>query len=175
VEAAERGAERLRQTANSVVSGHKAGKKIDTEHYRKRFIKAMDDDFNTAQAIAALFDLAREINKYDGEGIEVSDARDTLKELAGVMGLTFREPEAPPLEAELFAQVAASVYGELNRAGAPNETQDAEKIIVNLIEIRNELREAEQWQQADMIRDKLSEAGTALVDTPQGTVWKRKR
>ena len=49
------------------------------------------------------------------------------------------------------------------------------KIIVNLIEIRNELREAEQWQQADMIRDKLSEAGTALVDTPQGTVWKRKR
>jgi cysteinyl-tRNA synthetase len=175
VEAAERGAERLRQTANSVASGHKAGKKIDTEHYRKRFIEAMDDDFNTAQAIAALFDLAREINKYDGEGIEVGEVRETFKELGEVLGLTFKEPEAPPLEAELFAQVAASVYGELNRAGAPNEKQDAEKIIENLIEIRNELRDAEQWQQADMIRDKLSEAGTALVDTPQGTVWKRKR
>jgi len=175
LEAAERGADRLRQTASPAITGNKGGRKIDVEQYRRRFTEAMDDDFNTAQAIATLFDLAREINKYDSEGVEADEARGTFRELSNILGLTFREPEAPPLEAELFAQVAASVYGELNRAGAPNEKQDAEKIIGNLIEIRNELREAEQWQQADMIRAKLSEAGTALVDTPQGTVWKRIR
>jgi len=57
LEAAEKGAERLRQTVNNPVSGNKTGKRIDTEPYRKRFSEAMDDDFNTAQAVASLFDL----------------------------------------------------------------------------------------------------------------------
>jgi len=175
LEAAERGANRLRQTVNNRVSGHKTDQKIDTEHYHKRFITAMDDDFNTAQAIATLFDLAREINKYDSEDIEAGQARDTLYELAGVLGLTFKEREEAPLEAELFAQIANSVYQEINRTGAPDEKQSAENIIENLIKLRKELRETRQWQLADMIRAKLDEAGIALEDTPRGTVWKRKR
>jgi cysteinyl-tRNA synthetase len=175
LEAAERGAERLRQTANNFASGKKTNKKINTESYRQRFIDAMDDDFNTAQALATLFDLAREINKYDSQGIEAREARETLKELSGVLGLTFREREAPPLEAELLAQTAASVYQELNRPAPPAEEQSAEAIIGNLVNLRQELRKAKKWQQADIIRAKLEEAAITLEDTVKGTVWKRKR
>jgi cysteinyl-tRNA synthetase len=89
--------------------------------------------------------------------------------------LTFQLSWTKPLDAKLFAQISASVYKELNRTDAPDEKQGAEKLIENLIEIRNELREAEHWQQADVIRAKLDEASIALEDTPKGTVWKRKR
>ena len=174
LEAAERGAERLRQTANNTVSGQKTGKKIDNEQYRQRFIEAMDDDFNTAQAIAVLFDLAREINKYDSEGIEVGKARDMLKELGGVMGLTFQEREMAPLDAGVLAQVSAAVYQTLGLSAPPVAT-DAGDIIQNLIDLRQELRKAGKWAEADMVRDKLADSGTALEDTPKGTVPKRKR
>ncbi|HUU65037.1 MAG TPA: cysteine--tRNA ligase, partial [Dehalococcoidales bacterium] len=180
VEAAERGAERLQQTANSVVSGHKAGKKIDTEHYRKRFIEAMDDDFNTAQAIAALFDLAREINKYDSEGIEVGEARDTLKELAGVLGLTFELPEESPIDIESLRQKIISINKQLIEAHlkeipVDRLDTDAEAVLEELMTTRSALRKDEKWQLADYIRARLDEAGINLEDTPKGTVPKRKR
>jgi cysteinyl-tRNA synthetase len=110
----------------------------------------MDDDFNTAQAIAALFDLAREINRSEEAGLDAQTARETLKELGGVLGLTFKALE----EASLG---------------------DAEPFIDLLIATRNDLREARQFQLADEIRRKLTELGIALEDTPEGTVWKRKR
>ena len=175
IEAAERGAERLRQTVNNAVSGHKTGKKIDIEHYRQRFTEAMDDDFNTAQALAALFDLARDINKYDSEGTEAGEARDALKELGGVLGLTFELTWAEPLDAKLFARTTASVYQELGRSDVPDEKENAEKLIENLVNLRNELRKSKQFKFADMVRARLDEAGIALEDTAQGTVWKRKR
>ena len=171
LEAAERGADRLRQTANNTVSGRKTDRRIDAGQYRQRFITAMDDDFNTARAIAALFDLAREINRSDSEGLEAGEARDALKELGEVLGLTFKAEQARPLDVELIAQV----YQVLNLATPPDAKQDAEKLIENLIRVRKEMREARQWQQADLIRAKLDEAGITLEDTPQGTGWKRKR
>ncbi|MFQ6121690.1 MAG: cysteine--tRNA ligase [Dehalococcoidales bacterium] len=177
LEAAERGADRLRNTVNTELDDPivKYKNVFDTDTYRQHFVEAMDDDFNTAQALAALFDLARDINRASEAGYSVARAQQVLSELAGVLGLTFKLFWAKPLDAELFAQISASVYQELNRAGIPDEKQDAEKIIENLIKIRNELREAKQWQQADMIRAKLDEVGIALEDTPKGTVWKRKR
>jgi len=63
LESAERGAERLRQAAQNEAGGDKANGKIDIESCRNRFIEAMDDDFGTPQALAALFDLARDINR----------------------------------------------------------------------------------------------------------------
>jgi len=107
----------------------------------------MDDDFNTAQAVAVLFDLAREINRAREENYDVADAQNTLAELAKVLGFTLEEPARPPL--------------------------DAEPLIQLLIEIRDELRKAKQWQLADMIRQRLIELGITLEDTPKGTVWKR--
>jgi cysteinyl-tRNA synthetase len=175
LEAAEKGAERLRQTVNSPASGKKTDKGIDAELYRQRFVKAMDDDFNTAQAVAALFDLAREINRYDSEGLEAGEARKTMVELGGVMGLTFKEPERAPLDAAKFVELANFVYQELNRNDAPDDSLSAESTVDNLLLIRQELRQVKQWQQADMIRAKLDEAGITFEDTPQGTVWRRKR
>ena len=149
LEAAERGAERLRQAAGGGDEGKKSNGSIDIEAYRQRFIEAMDDDFGTPQAIAVLFDMAREINRVTEEGHEAGEARALLKELAGVLGLTLKEPEMPFVGAEPFIQL--------------------------LISTRNQLREAKQFQLADEIRDKLVELGIALEDTAQGTMWKRKR
>lgn len=147
--AAEGGADRLRQAAYGKGRGEKFGESVDVEPYQQRFTAAMDDDFNTAQALATLFDLARDINRADEAGLEAAEARETLRELAGVLGLTLKLPERLPLDAEPFIQL--------------------------LLSIRDQLRQAKQWQLADNIRAKLAELGIALEDTPDGTVWKHKR
>ncbi len=152
LEAAEKGADRLRQVAHAEGRVEKVGEKekIDIEPYRQRFIEAMDDDFNTAQALATLFDLAREINRAGDSGLGFVGAKSILSQLAcNVLGLTFKMPEKPSLDAEPFIQL--------------------------LISARNQLREAKQWQLADIIRAKLDESGIALEDTPKGTVWRIKR
>jgi len=175
LEAAARGAERLHQ------AGHGKGKRekdeggIDTEAYHQRFIDAMDDDFNTPQAIAALFDLARDINRLGDEGCSVIQGRQVLLELANILVLTLEPREELPLDAEYIARTYALVYQELGRVPAYNDKSDAERMIYDLVEVRQELRKAKQWQQADMVRNKLDEAGIVLEDTPKGTVWKRKR
>ncbi|MFC2067323.1 cysteine--tRNA ligase [Chloroflexota bacterium] len=172
IEAAEGGVERLlRVISRDDPTGGK-GEALDAEPYRKRFIEAMDDDFSTAQAIATLFDLAREINRADESGLDASQARDTLKELGGVLGLTFEEPS---LDAEHIARIYTVVYQEIGRVPACNDKSDAETMLDELVEERKELRKAKQWRQADMVRDRLDEAGIVLEDTPKGTVWRRKR
>jgi len=149
LEAAERGVERLRQAVRGEGRGEKVGEKIDIESYRQRFIEAMDDDFNAAQAVATLFDLARDINRLSDEGYSVAQGKQLLSELAGVLGLTLKLPEKPLLEAEPFIEL--------------------------LLSTRNKLRDAKQWQPADEIRAKLAELGIVLEDTPEGTIWKHKR
>lgn len=144
--AAEAGMERLRQAAKerADVAGEPA---LDSEPFRQKFIESMDDDFNTAQAIAVLFDLVREINRAREEGRDIAEAQRTLAELAGVLGLTLEEPAKPPLEAAPLVEL--------------------------LVEVRDELRKAKQWQLADRIRSRLADMGITLEDTPKGTVWKR--
>ena len=149
LKAAERGAERLRQATGGEDEGKKSNGQIDIKAYRQRFVEAMDDDFGTPQAIAVLFDMAREINRVTEEGHEAGEARALLKELSGVLGLTLKEPEMPFTGAEPFIEL--------------------------LISTRSRLREAKQFQLADEIRDKLEKLGIALEDTAQGTVWKRRR
>ncbi len=146
LKAAEVGMERLRQ-ANRDGGGSGGKAVLDSEPFRRRFVDSMDDDFNTAQAVAVLFDLAREVNRAREENYDVADAQNTLAELAKVLGFTLEEPARPPL--------------------------DAEPLIQLLIEIREELRQAKQWQLADRVRDRLADLGITLEDTPKGTVWKR--
>ncbi len=148
LEAAETGMERLRQATKA---GGEAGAKavLDSEPFKRRFVDSMDDDFNMAQAIAVLFDLAREINRAREEKHDVTGAQHTLADLAGVLGFTLEGPVKPPLDAEPFIEL--------------------------LVSTRLDLRQAKEWELADKIRSRLAELGITLEDTPKGTVWKRHR
>jgi cysteinyl-tRNA synthetase len=171
VKAAESGMERLRQAAKD---GKATGKKVlDAEPYRSRFTGSMDDDFNTAQALAALFELAREINKGREENCDVTAAQKTLRELAGVLGFTLEEPKKPPLESGPFVELLNELGKQFEQTLAYDPAMNAEQLIQLLIEMREKLRKAKRWQEADVIRQRLSGLGIALEDTPKGTIWKR--
>lgn len=143
LEAAKGGAERLRAAAFiDSPSGETAGDGTDV---RDRFQQAMDDDLNTPRALAALFEVAREINRGRAEGKDVSALQATLRELAGVLGLTLSAPGA--------------------------KIQEAAPFIDLLVTLRSELRAAKQWALADRVRDSLAELGIELKDTPEGTTW----
>ena len=174
-EAAEKAAERLRQETQSESGGEKGEGQIDVDTYRSQFVTAMDDDFNTARALATLFDLAREINRAVESGYRVASAQKMLVELSGVLGLTFRPPEKPVMDAGLLARIRDSVYRELNRVVTVEKVQTAEGLVEELIGLRNQLRQAKEWRLADIVRSKLCEAGITLEDTPKGTVAKYRR
>ena len=117
------------------------------EDRREQFIKAMDDDLNTADAIAALFELAKDINVKVASGISAADgeaARTLFDELASVLGLLYARKE---------------------------EDGDAE--VEALIAARAEARAQKNWAEADRIRDQIKELGIVLEDTPQGVKWHR--
>lgn len=145
--AAEKGMERLRQaTLADSPSGSNGGSgAIDAGVFRQRFTDCMDADFNSAQALAVLFDLARDINRAAGTAAVVQEAQQTLLELGRVLGFTFEEKEV---------------------------RVDADPFIELLISIRADLRTEKQWQLADEIRHRLKELGVVLEDSPQGTTWK---
>ncbi|MCL2706966.1 MAG: cysteine--tRNA ligase [Dehalococcoidia bacterium] len=145
LEAASSGAKRLRQALeNNNADGKTAA--LDTETYRNRFIEAMDDDFNTPQALAVLFDLTRELNRLRSDGYNVSQGQDLLKELSSVLGLTLKPPQKSLGGAEPFVRL--------------------------LVDTRNSLRQAKQYQLADDIRKQLESLGVVIEDTPTGAVWK---
>jgi cysteinyl-tRNA synthetase len=175
VEAAQGGAERLLRAVTRETRSK--GKALNDKSYRQRFIEAMDDDFNSPQALAALFDLARDINRASEEGMNTSQACNALKELGGILGLTFQPMEEAPLDAAPLQKLAESINEKAKAAGVSTVSvpDDAGAIIELLIALRKDMRQAKQFQLADEIRKDLSEVGILLEDTPQGTVWKRKR
>jgi cysteinyl-tRNA synthetase len=177
IEAAQAGADRLQRVAAKETVGK--GLSVDPKPYYDKFIEAMDDDFNTPQAIAALFDLARDINRAEENGKIAGQARCTLRELGGVLGLTFKLREASPLDVEPLRKLASSIYKKVKAANVAGVAvavvpADADAIMTSLISARKELRKAKQFQLADEIRDGLTGIGITLEDTPQGTTWKRK-
>jgi len=113
-----------------------------------RFQAAMDDDFNTPEAMAVLFDLANEVNRSRDV-----NAAARLKALAGVLGLLQRSPEE-------FLQ-GASAAGAL----APDR-------IEALIAERAAAKASKNFAEADRIRKELLDNGVVLEDTPQGTIWR---
>ena len=145
LEAAKRAAERLR-LAISTHSGN-ADPAADPAPLKQRFLDAMDDDLNTAGALGALFDLAREINRARDDGRKTEAAQAALRELAGVLGLTLAGPQAA-------GDAAAEPFIEL------------------LMELRDDLRDAKQYELSDKLRARLAEMGVILEDSAQGTRWR---
>lgn len=172
VEGAEKGAQRLAQAARDTdCTG--AAAEFDVEAYRKRFIEAMDDDFNTPRALAALFDLAREINRLEAEKQNGSEARKLLQELGGVLGLKLEAAARNSGDADRVIAAAADIYRELGYDEAEwNDNTD--QIISNLINLRAELRRAKRYAEADNLRNRLENAGVLIKDSPAGTTWEYK-
>jgi cysteinyl-tRNA synthetase len=163
IEAAQAGADRLLRVANKEDTAAGKGEPLDAAPYRQRFIEAMDDDFNTSQALAALFDLARDINRAEETGGNVGKAREALRELGGVLGLTFK-----PRNVVITPEPA-----HLKIATYPPNVVISEHAIDDIIRLiikeRTKCRNNKQWQQADNIRDKLTQLGIILEDTKTGT------
>ncbi len=116
---------------------------------RNQFIKEMDDDFNTANAISVLFELAKSANYYLMEKTTsttvIKQYMKTFEEYFDVLGLSLEQGESDLLDEE----------------------------IEQLITKRNEARKNRDFKTADEIRDKLKAMNIVLEDTPQGTRWKR--
>lgn len=121
-------------------------KKLDAR--REQFCNAMDDDLNTADGIAAVFELVRDINVHvldSGSRQLVEYAIRLFDELTGVLGLVYNRTPEDSLDSEIEALIAA----------------------------RQEARKAKNWAEADRIRDELKAQGIVLEDTPQGVKWHR--
>jgi cysteinyl-tRNA synthetase len=116
------------------------------EAYRKKFEEAMEDDLNTADAVAAIFELVRDINTFVKGDVSAAFAKralELIKELTGVLGIMSKEEQGP------------------------------DKIIEQLVARREEARKQKDWALADKIRDDLRVRGIIIEDTPQGAKWKR--
>ncbi len=138
-----------RNAGRDRMSPEEAGVLGELSQARQRFIAVMDDDFNTARAIAVLFDLVREINSRVGADASrelAEGALGLLKELAGVLGLLQKQEESGVDDAEIQA----------------------------LVDARQAARKARNFAEADRIRDQLAEMGIIVEDTPQGPRWRRK-
>jgi cysteinyl-tRNA synthetase len=118
------------------------------EATRKSFVDAMDDDFNTPLAIAALFELVKAINTARDQGAttdQLKASQDVLRELTGVLGL---------------------------RLSDKTGSGEADKFVDALVEVRGEVRKQKLWQLSDQIRDKLKALGVTIEDSKEGTTWR---
>jgi cysteinyl-tRNA synthetase len=163
LEAAGRGYERLISTVSLVrqrlPDAAAGGGEVDVDfaqvldEQKERFLAAMDDDLNTPQALAALFDLNRAVNTLLNSGTPVTGGTlaaidRTYRVLGGeILGLI---PDELPQEAD----------GGLEEA-----------LMHILIDLRATARQNRDWATADAIRDRLAQAGVALEDRPEGTTW----
>jgi cysteinyl-tRNA synthetase len=144
---AERNAGRIRQAVGAAGNAG-ATQQIDPSALRERFVDAMDDDLNTPQALAAINELARDINRDADAGVDVTQAQAVLRELGGqVLGMTFEAHEA-----EVDDELASRIQG--------------------LVDKRRDLRAAKQFSEADAVRDELTAMGVSLEDRASGTLWR---
>jgi cysteinyl-tRNA synthetase len=154
-DAAEKSLERLKTalrpaspSAKGLVPDAASALATQTETTRQSFIDAMDDDFNTPLALAALYELVKAINTARDNGAtdeQLKPAQQTLRELTGVLGLRLQEKQG---------------------------SGDADKFINLLVEVRGEVRKQKLWQLSDLIRDKLKESGVVIEDSKEGTTWR---
>jgi len=128
---------------------------VGGEAFRERFTAVMDDDFNTPEALAVLFDLAREINRTrDQDEAKAAGLAAELRSLSGMLGILQSCPE------------------EYLRGDAAADGLSDEQINV-LIEQRVAAKAAKNWGEADRIREQLQQAGILLEDGAGGTSWRR--
>ena len=146
---------RLHQTVRTLRERKPADQKPSGtwfQEIRQRFESAMDDDFSTPQAFAALFDLNREVNS--------------------MLASEDPNPEAMADAESLFSVLGGEVLGIIPEKIESGESdQRLNDVMQVMIDLRNQFREEKNFQGADMIRDRLAEAGIQLKDSREGTNW----
>lgn len=142
---------RIQKAAGDTMTAEETEKMNQFETYKQKFIDAMDDDMNTADALSAIFELVREINSYmskhdDATKAFLTKAHGLFMELTGVLNIVQKhDDEADP---------------------------EAEKIEA-LIAERTAAKKAKDFVRADQIRDELAQMGITIKDTRQGVQWSR--
>jgi len=155
-DAAEKSIERLKSAfrpahsslSGAALSGVVEGLASQAESTKQSFTDAMDDDFNTPLAIAALHELVKAINTARDSGAtdeQLKSAQSTLRELTGVFGLRLQEKQG---------------------------SSDADAQVNALIAERTEARKQKQWARSDEIRDQLKAMGVTIEDSKDGTKWR---
>jgi len=133
----------------------------ECERYSSAFHAAMDDDFNTPEAIAVLFELAREINRCrETDSALAGRLAGCLQRLGGILGLLQDGPGNFLREATAAGDAAAGGISEV----------EVEALIARRIEARRQ----ENWLEADRLRDELDAHGIILEDSAEGTTWRRR-
>lgn len=152
--------------ASEAPSNETAAFEQQVSEAKERFIAAMDDDFNTAEALGAVFSLVSSANGFLEENSALSDegrstvarARDAIVELLGVLGIELEsaEQEWPQEVCELARDVCGA------------ECDDPHKAVDALLEVRAQARKEKNWDVSDRVRDGLSELGFTVEDTANG-------
>ncbi|WP_342662851.1 cysteine--tRNA ligase [Halobacteroides halobius] len=168
LEEAKAGLERLENTVDKLdhllkqepIEGELNGSHIKKvcKSKKEKFITAMNDDFNTALATGALYELARELNRFI--------SKDDFE-------LTADVKESLQLAKDLFAELATDVLGILTEREVANQGLVG-PLVELLLDLREDLRTKQEYQLADKVRDELAELDIEVKDTPQGTEWKIK-
>lgn len=117
----------------------------DIDEMKKRFLEAMDDDLNTAVAIAVLLEFVKEANKAkDVDNVKMAYIRKVFDDLAGnMLGLKFE-------------------------VQAKTSDDNLERLVKSIVEVRSTFKANKQYEYSDLIRDKLKENGISIIDTKDG-------
>ncbi|HWQ04376.1 MAG TPA: cysteine--tRNA ligase [Longilinea sp.] len=155
IDQAEKGVDRLSSALKPALPGAKGAPQASLESLaaqltasKQAYGESMDDDFNTAGAMASLFELVRAINQARADGADapqLKTAQDKLHLLAGVLGLTLQKETQGGGEAGVFIDL--------------------------LLDVRVELRKQKLWALSDLVRDRLKELGVSIEDSKEGSTW----
>lgn len=160
IESSHKGTEKLNNLGRVLTEGIKTVGGIpiefDFNKFKSLFSASMDDDFNTSQAVAVIFDFVREVNK-------------TIAENEKINSEFYRNVK------EFLRSTAETVFGIIHFDSLEEEgTSEDDGWILEQIELRSKAKEEKNWQLADEIRNGLSEKGIILEDSKSGTTYKKK-
>ena len=178
-DAMERSADRLRHALR--VEPESNGESMDPSPFQDQFLAGMDDDLNTPKALAAMFDLSREMNRQRDDGHSIAAAQACLRHLGSILGLTFQEREASlNVDAASYNAILQDLRSKISETGenelaelVPNFDIEAVSApdIDRLVDIRTTCRSYKQYALADEIRGWLESQGISVEDSAAGSIW----
>jgi len=140
--------------------------------FRKKFEEAMDDDFNTPEAIASIFEFVKDSNRYFMKCNRPNKnlcryALETLLELGKVLTLFQEKKEDNEKDIEKLVEV-------VKKHGGKAKEKNLDGLMDEILKIRQAARKEKNWSKADAIRDELAELGFEIQDAGNETKWRRK-